>query len=1218
MLRREDEKRIKERLFPVEPVLISGLTPYMEKLLYNIEERGGTRHNNKLLSLEGEIDPFYLERRLKTLSERHEILRTTYIYDKLSRGRLVVLPRVTIPLSFTSLIGFSKSAQEERIRDFILNRPKIDFLKDSLFGVDIFQISGKRSQVLISYLELSLDFPSLVYIVEELLHSREPGGSPRPFSVFISQLETRGSKDGGKFFKEAFGGIRRVSSLSVPASGSMDTLSEKDYGEDEPYRFHMEEGLFKKLKALGRDARLSLPALSESAFGIALSLYGSPRVQAFLQIAPVRGALSGDLKLTAGELLVLSPTKTEISPNKSFLEISSSQERFNFEAAPYGYTPLSEIKRSLGLDIGDIVFKAEEESRYGPRSLKVTLEPSFIIRESHSDFLFHFEWDESSAWVTIHANPKRFGKKLVEEFAQSFFGLLGVLTLNPRTPVGELKLLAQPLKKRILSYSFKESAKKESSGKDIPKGPLGVPLISPDSGARGAPLSGDARGSHSFLEEILSRALDGGRAPAVAGPRPSDNLNREELISLSRGIASKLLKAASQSVSAASSSSKASSGEPGPDLTVGALAPLGPALGVAALGTLMAGASFVPMDPAWKKERLLFVLKDAGVAGLLFQESDRKLAEELLAAHSREEGERTFFLSVFSTGEGSSSGRSPEEGRDAIPPALFDPERVLFKLYKGCFKEDQNIPYEIERPGISLTGKGASGRVFLAKDALDYREGGGVLYCGKMGYSGLFSEILAPWASGAYIVDAGELNYPGRDLDKLSLLIKEKTVSHAFLRAREGKIFLSRERKLLLLNESKEPVNKLKALVLLGSSRPPGRAAGRPGQSGQAGQAGSPGQSASGGADNQGDIHSEDWPIIVPREGDPFGIYYGNSIVGGFSFLGKAPMDKPLAFGGKVPEDLYALILNSWGESAPPGATGEICLGGPVAGIPVAMDPREEPTEPFLKNPYASKFNRDHKYLIRTGRFGYYDLEGTLRFLGTSPEPSGAGSSYLKGRFISLEAISERLGILLSDIDFHLSLERLKDGGEYIRMWIWGVENSPELRLKVSDRIREASELTLPVFLYPTVKTFLDAPPITNGSLDPKKLKAKKSEGPPGDPAALGTLRYKEALETISAVLMEVAGLELSPGINFASLSICEETAFLCAKNLSARGFPSEGKDFFLSSGPEDLALLIFRRQQKMDLKGRVVSPSEKEAAPGAGAPGAAGAGSPHSPEAGA
>ncbi|MFY9559984.1 MAG: amino acid adenylation domain-containing protein [Terriglobales bacterium] len=66
----------------------------------------------------------------------------------------------------------------------------------------------------------------------------------------------------------------------------------------------------------------------------------------------------------------------------------------------------------------------------------------------------------------------------------------------------------------------------------------------------------------------------------------------------------------------------------GPEALVGICVERSPDLLVALLGVLKAGGAYVPLDPAFPRERLLFMLRDAGVQVLLTQENLRaKLSE---------------------------------------------------------------------------------------------------------------------------------------------------------------------------------------------------------------------------------------------------------------------------------------------------------------------------------------------------------------------------------------------------------------------------------------------------------------------------------------------------------------------------------------------------------------------------------------------------------------
>jgi amino acid adenylation domain-containing protein len=121
----------------------------------------------------------------------------------------------------------------------------------------------------------------------------------------------------------------------------------------------------------------------------------------------------------------------------------------------------------------------------------------------------------------------------------------------------------------------------------------------------------------------------------------------------------------------------------GPETVVGVCVERSPDLLVALLGVLKAGGAYVPLDPVFPRERLLFMLRDAGVQVLLTQES--------LRAELSESGARFVCLdsdwSEISKqpSENLSSGAGPENlayviytsGSTGTPKGVEVPHRAL-------------------------------------------------------------------------------------------------------------------------------------------------------------------------------------------------------------------------------------------------------------------------------------------------------------------------------------------------------------------------------------------------------------------------------------------------------------------------------------------------------------------------------------------------------------
>ncbi|MDR1036564.1 MAG: AMP-binding protein [Deltaproteobacteria bacterium] len=440
----EDEARVAEALAPGTVHFVSPLTPAMEAVAASWE-RGGARYAQRLLEIPVDADPFALGARLELLGARHEILRTSVVTEGVARSRLAVRSDLELPLTYTSLIGFSSADRDERVREFRRAVPRPDPARDPLFRADVFQAEPARALVLVSYLEELLDQHSLCSLAHELMALRPPTGAPRPMSEFLALLEGRERTSDREFWEGALKGLRSVSSLFVPAAG------EPDPGLETPVSFEIDEQVYRRLKTLVRISHVPLQTLVECAFAATLSMFNGEKVQLYARRAPVREMLSSRLQNTMGCLLSLAPARCELTGQKTFLECAASLDRFHSDAAPHAYAPLWEIRGAAGgLDMGDIVFFAEEETRFTQGSLKIREIPLPRPRRSEADLTFHLEWSERQARVTVHASPGRFRRSMILDFRDGFLGVVAALAASPRNRLSDVTLLSGTLRERAL------------------------------------------------------------------------------------------------------------------------------------------------------------------------------------------------------------------------------------------------------------------------------------------------------------------------------------------------------------------------------------------------------------------------------------------------------------------------------------------------------------------------------------------------------------------------------------------------------------------------------------------------------------------------------------------------------------------------------------------------------------------------------------------------
>jgi amino acid adenylation domain-containing protein len=231
-------------------------------------------------------------------------------------------------------------------------------------------------------------------------------------------------------------------------------------------------------------------------------------------------------------------------------------------------------------------------------------------------------------------NTDLFDEATIAKLGEHFGVLLAAALAEPKKRVAELPLMLEAERSQLATELAGTSA-------PLPEGALITDLIE----------------------------LEGSKAPgALAVTFEDQELSYGALISASRQVARAL-----QTRGVGAGSRVALSVERSPEMIVGIL------------GVLLAGAAYVPFDPAWPKDRLAFVLADADVKWLLTQERLLPSLEGLSAERLVLDGASPFFA----------------EASDAPVPRVATPDSAAYVIYtsgstgrpKGVAVSHENLVY---------------------------------------------------------------------------------------------------------------------------------------------------------------------------------------------------------------------------------------------------------------------------------------------------------------------------------------------------------------------------------------------------------------------------------------------------------------------------------------------------------------------------------------------
>ncbi|HYH47456.1 MAG TPA: amino acid adenylation domain-containing protein, partial [Thermoanaerobaculia bacterium] len=178
------------------------------------------------------------------------------------------------------------------------------------------------------------------------------------------------------------------------------------------------------------------------------------------------------------------------------------------------------------------------------------------------------------------------------------------------------------------------------------------------------------------------------------------------------------------------------------DSRVGLCAERSPAMIVAVLGILKAGAAYVPLDPAYPKERLAFMVEDARIPLLL--------AEERLLGSLPETAAATVLLDTD----------APWSGRERRLPSLATPDSAAYVIYTSGSTGQPK--------GVMIHHRGWSNLARAQRHLLHVRPGDRVLQFASLSFDASASEIAMALCSGATLVlGPRERQLSGQDLTAL-------------------------------------------------------------------------------------------------------------------------------------------------------------------------------------------------------------------------------------------------------------------------------------------------------------------------------------------------------------------------------------------------------------------------------------------------------------------
>jgi amino acid adenylation domain-containing protein/non-ribosomal peptide synthase protein (TIGR01720 family) len=1000
-------------------------------------------------TIRGDLNVVAFEQAWRQVVERHAVLRSAFIWEEVDEPLQAVFREVETPLEFQDWRGAPIAEQEERLqahlreilqRGFKLSRPPLQRLT-------LIQMSERVSEFIWSYHHLLLDGWSVSLILGEIITLYEAfcqGQKPqldksRPYRDYIAWLKRQDQAEAEAFWRKALKGFTPLASLSM--NGPHDDLAgrQEDY---ESLQMRFSKDTAERLDAFARRHRLTVNTVAQGAWALLLSCYSGEQDVVFGEVVSGRPADLAGSESMVGMFINTLPVRAQVSPESSVLSWLERLQARQIEARRYEYNPLvkvrewSEAPRGLPLFESIVVF---ENSTMGVRLGRQEESPEISYATHYATVTGYpltvvIEPGPEGVSVGFTYDHRRFKSDAIQRMQMRFQTLLEGVLADPEGRLSDLPLLTEAERRELL-VDWNSTVKDFSEDRRL----------------------------HRLFEAQVERTPN-----AIAVVFEEKKLTYRELNARANRLAHYLR---AQGV--------------GPEMLVGVCLDRSLEMMVAILGVLKAGGAYLPLDPAYPKERLAFMLEDSQASVLLTQQ---RLVEEFATEAPRHrEKERVTsdrYLPFSSLCLGASVANPHSAFRNRVICLDAVEERLAGESAENLASEAtaEAAAYVIYtsgstgRPkGVIVSQRAVSNHMLWLRDYFGLNAADRFLQKTQFSFDAAGTEFFAPLLVGARLIMAR----PGGHQDGayLSGMITEHDVTILQL--------VPSLLRVLLDEPEFAKCRSLRRVICAGEALP---------------------------AELQDKfracLDAELHNFYGPTEAAIDVTYWPHQHAAGRAIV---PIGRPIA-------NTQIYLLSGDLRPVPVGAPGELYIGGDNLARGYLKRP-ELTAERFIPNPFSSE---PGARLYQTGDLARYLPDGNIEFLGRIDH-----QVKVRGFRIELGEIESALNQHPAVRESVVIAQADKHGNKRLAAYVV-TDPAASLSGLSSKELREFIKTKLPEYMAPSAFALLDALPLTsNGKVDRRALPALNgSQHDSHDSSEVARAPRNRVEEILAGVWSQVLGVK--------------------------------------------------------------------------------------------
>lgn len=561
------------------------LSPMQQGMLFHsfYEPASDVYLNQLSCDLHGEFNVSAFAQAWQQVVNRHPVLRTAFVWEKLEKPLQVVGRQVKLSWEEQDWRGVSVVEQQERLENLLHTDQKRGFelSKAPLMRLTLIQLTETTYHFVWSHHHLLLDGWSVSIIFEEVINYYQgfcQGQNidlkpPEPYRDYIAWLQQQDMPQAEAFWRE------RLKGFTAPIQVAIRLPHQEENCDRQ--KITLSVAATAALQSLAQQQHLTLSTLIQGAWALLLSRYSGQEDIVFGVTVSGRPAALLNVESMVGLFINTLPMRVQVAGEEFLLPWLKRLQSQLVEARQYEYSPLvevqgwSEVPRGVPLFESIVVFenypvdsslhnKVADFKIGNVRTVEQTNYPLTVLAIPGSELV-----------LEIAYNCGCFDQPTITRMLGHLKTLLAGIVANPNQQLLDLPLLTNTERHQLLV-----------EWNDIQADYLINQCI------------------HEIFEAQVERSPD-----AIALVFAEKQLTYRELNARANQLAHHLQKLGVK-----------------PEVLVGICVERSLEMVVGILGILKAGGAYVPLDLGYPKERKAFILQDAQVPVLL---SEQQLLKDL-------------------------------------------------------------------------------------------------------------------------------------------------------------------------------------------------------------------------------------------------------------------------------------------------------------------------------------------------------------------------------------------------------------------------------------------------------------------------------------------------------------------------------------------------------------------------------------------------------------